>query len=335
MFFNRQNRRRIAGVSANPSASISHREGETFEGRQLMTAICVAPPIEAVASEVVAADAIVAVAAERESAVSGSQPEQDGQHVAVDALFETAGRDPAADLLNIDFAAARERNDGREVSPEVLPLRSLAGDLQLGNFRINNDPVSNGGLNQQPVAGPQKNFTTVTGKNAGKTTWDYYSDLTNVPMLKNNAAIQMGQLQATQVTGRPTFNKLTGNATITNIKGGTGQIFGTFGARDCIGVVAVNESTGTVWVFHFTATEDPVDTLANFSFPAGTHAAVCGGNNCWASNETLEEVRTGLKNGGVKVDGFLDRDGVYFDWDNKKWVYTSLCNPSRNKAVPD
>jgi hypothetical protein len=70
--------------------------------------------------------------------------------------------------------------------------------------------------------------------------------------------------------------------------------------------------------------------------PSCATAVFIGGNARFSllttreSNELLEEVRAGLKATGVKVDGYLNRTGVYFDWDTKEWVYDErICDPCK------
>lgn len=324
MFFNRKTRRRFhAGQTSSFTTTVARRDGERLENRQLMTAVSVS------------ADTVDVAAETMEMEARDSQPLLSIQAEDIDALFTATGQDIDPNVFG---------EDGFDCSNRAVPDEDLAGipdrsstgvDDFSGNFRINNDPIAVPGIKRGLKAQISVTIRGLKGKNDPKGLYDYYWDATNVPPLKRNATFKMGPLQATEVKGRPTYTKLTGNVTVTKIQGGKGLILGTNGARDCVGVVAVNEKSGTVWIFHFTATEDPVDTLSRFNFPKGTHAAVCGGNNCWASNETLDEVRTGLKNAGVKVDGHLDRTGVYFDWDNKQWVYTSTCTPSNNLVVPN
>ena len=116
--------------------------------------------------------------------------------------------------------------------------------------------------------------------------------------------------------------------TVSNIP--AGYLVGSGGAEGCI-IAVVVRCDGTVVSCHFTATDDAAATLAKLApFGDCAHAGLAGGTNQGPSNETLAGAIAGLKRNKVKIDGMLDRSGLYWDATNGRWVYGKNDKVSNN-----
>jgi len=65
--------------------------------------------------------------------------------------------------------------------------------------------------------------------------------------------------------------------------------------------------------------------LDKYEFPAGSHGAICGGDNSQSSNCTMFRIIAWFAMKGIKLDGlinftgcFVDKDGEYYIRENTK-----------------
>ena len=101
--------------------------------------------------------------------------------------------------------------------------------------------------------------------------------------------------------------------------------FGVDGAGPCIGVVVVCPSQ--VVAFHFDQGKDDAGaTLSQYTWPKGSHAVICGGDNSPVSNDQLIEVINSLANNGIKLDGIVNMKGCYYG-PGGKWYVGSTTMP--------
>lgn len=92
---------------------------------------------------------------------------------------------------------------------------------------------------------------------------------------------------------------------------GLGQPFvGTGGCAGCVGVIIQVPGHGTA-VFHFNTGNNVLATLSQYTWPAGSHAVVFGGNNQPASNVLMQNVISALRPRGITLDGVLNSSNCY------------------------
>lgn len=179
-------------------------------------------------------------------------------------------------------------------------------------------------------------MTKETTNNVQKTYLSFGGDLFDTivtPPTKPTQIKTRGRLTATSI------DPWVEPAMFTNAAGGTcvkianppaGYMIGSGGADPC--VIAVIVTSTAVYVCHFSAVDQVGATLDNLKIAdPDAHAAIAGGNNTDPSNITLDDLLTGLDRRKIRVDGILDRTGVYWDPTNQRFVYGPLDKPSVNR----
>ena len=223
----------------------------------------------------------------------------------------TTGRDGAArGLWGWDGSAL---GDGALAGTEPLGLG--AGDANLYRY------VGNGPASESDPLGCQAAGTTtiivVTGPTSPNKRKGGLGHLTGViiPAPKNflgMVACSMTPKTPPKKIGRVSGTGVLGGnyTTVTGVP--PGSVAGSGGAGPCIGLI-VTTPNGTVYVFHFTANDDPAATLGSIKFPKGSHAGIFGGDNSQPSNETLESLTPYLCSNGFLIDGYYPYDGLFTD----------------------
>lgn len=114
-------------------------------------------------------------------------------------------------------------------------------------------------------------------------------------------------------------------------KPGSDQYFGPDGLDPSVGVIVqIPDGKGgfSVLQFHLSGCTSPAD-LGKFSFPAGSHGVICGGDNSTGSNCTYGLAEFFMRSKNIKVDGIIDRDGCFVGNDGR--YYGRAANrPSTN-----
>lgn len=101
-----------------------------------------------------------------------------------------------------------------------------------------------------------------------------------------------------------------------------GRFAGSFGAGPCIGLL-LRVPGKEAWAAHFSATDSPRALLKKATppegFPAGTRAALFGGDGSPDSDRTLAAVVRFLmaNKDRVKIDGYADRADLYVDGEGR------------------
>ena len=107
-----------------------------------------------------------------------------------------------------------------------------------------------------------------------------------------------------------------------------GDLVGTAAAQPCIGLIIRTKEgpKSRIYVFHFTATQNPMATLQRLPIPAGSQAVILGGDNARSSNVTLKLVLKKLRAMGIKPS-YADITGAYVDCNGKEYRFSSDTPP--------